>query len=62
LADYNFSTKLPILLAFRITEIENLNVLKANPILVSQFPGLIQAGFPSPAADYFEETIDLEQF
>lgn len=43
-------------------EIEIINVSASNPILLRQMPGLVPAGFPSPAADYMEESIDLEQY
>jgi DNA polymerase V len=32
-----------------------------NPILVRYFNGLVPAGFPSPAADYMEDQIDLNK-
>lgn len=45
----------------KVHEIEMIQMNQANPILIRQFPGYIHAGFPSPAADYMEEIIDLEQ-
>lgn len=42
-------------------EVEIIDLPDSNPILIRQFPGYIQAGFPSPAADYMEEAIDLEK-
>lgn len=43
-------------------EVEIVRPLHQNPILLRQVPGAIQCGFPSPAADYMEETIDLEHY
>ena len=42
-------------------EVEILKSSRTSPILIKQFPGYVQAGFPSPAGDYLEEEIDLDR-
>ncbi len=39
-----------------------LKDVNPNPILVHNFNSTVSAGFPSPAADYIQEEIDLDQY
>jgi DNA polymerase V len=44
----------------KLHEIKIIQSEEGSPIFLRHFPGYVQAGFPSPAADYLEEIIDLE--
>ena len=44
----------------KLHEIQLIQSEEGSPIILRHFPGYIQSGFPSPAADYLEEIIDLE--
>lgn len=39
-----------------------LNDVMQSPLLIAFFDSTVSAGFPSPAADYIQEEIDLNQY
>ena len=43
-------------------EVEILHCASVNPVLTRYYDGCIPAGFPSPAADYLVEDIDLNKY